>query len=225
MEQRKVKENIKAVVFDMDGVLIDSEPVYLERAVRTLQTDYPQVTRKAMHPTVGMRSMEYRPFMATLLRMQEGDPLFQEQLERVNAACSNVDYKKIMRPQVPDILKKLKIMGMKLALASSSSLSNIHQVLEECGITEYFDSIISGESFEKGKPDPEIYFCTFERLDVKPEEVLVVEDSTYGVAAGVSSGALVAALIDERFSFDQSPAHMQIESLAEVPEIAARGGE
>lgn len=222
MERRTETGNLKAVVFDMDGVLIDSEPVYLEATVQALNKKYPQVTREAMYPTVGMRSNEYRPFMAKLLRMKEEDPHFQKILEGVNDSL-HVDYRKIMRREVPDMLRRLKDMGMKIALASSSSLDNIKQVLGECGIRAYFDSIVSGESFVHGKPDPEIYLCTFERLQVAPQEALVVEDSTYGVAAGAASGAFVAALKDERFSFDQSPADVQIESLAEVAEIAAGG--
>lgn len=223
MGQKVVERTIKAVAFDMDGVLIDSEPVYLEHTVRMLQVDYPQVTREALYPSVGMRSMEYRSFMAELLRTREGDPFFQELMDHVNASCK-VDYKEIMRPQVPDMLRILKNMGIKIALASSSSPANIHQVLKECGIENYFDSIVSGESFTHGKPDPEIYLCTFEKLKVRPQEVLIVEDSTYGVAAGAGSGAFVAALKDERFLFDQSQAHLRIGSLSEIQEIVARGG-
>lgn len=223
MNQERTERIIRAVAFDMDGVLIDSEPVYLRHTVKMLEEDHPQVTEEAMHPTVGMRSKEYRTFMADLLRMEEEDPEFERLLDRVNGEC-HVDYHSIMRPEVPDMLQTLREMGMKIALASSSSLSNIRQVLRECGITDYFDSIVSGESFVNGKPDPEIYLCTFERIGAKPEECLVVEDSTYGVAAGAASGALVAALRDKRFSFDQSPADLQIDSLAEVPGIAGAGG-
>ena len=221
--RKKTERTIRAVVFDMDGVLIDSEPVYLRHTVGMLQADYPQVTETAMNPTVGMRSKEYRTFMAGLLRMEEEDPGFLELIERINDEC-HVDYREIMRPEVPGLLRTLRDMGLKTGLASSRSISNIQQVLKECGITEYFDSIISGDAFRRAKPDPEIYFCTFERLGVSPQEALVVEDSTYGVAAGAASGAFVTALKDNRFSFDQSPADMRIKSLAEIPAIVAGGG-
>lgn len=205
----------------MDGVLIDSEPVYLQHAVRMLEAQYPQVTEKAMYPTVGMRSKEYRTYMADLLCMEVEAPEFEALLERINSEC-HVDYHSIMRPEVPDMLQALRNMGIRIALASSSPISNIRQVLRECGITEYFDSVISGEAFARAKPDPEIYLRTFERLEVHPQECLVVEDSTYGVAAGAASGACVAALTDMRFSFDQSPADIQIDSLAEVVGIVER---
>lgn len=223
MDQRRTERVIKAVIFDMDGVLIDSEPFYLRHTVEMLKADHPQVTEKAMHPTVGMRSKEYRSFMAHFLHMKEEDPAFEALLERVNSEC-HVDYHNIMRPEVPGMLQALRDMGMKIALASSSPLSNIRQVLKECGIADYFDSVVSGDAFARAKPDPEIYLCTFERLGVHPEECLVVEDSTYGVSAGAASGAFVAALRDKRFSFDQSPADLQIDSLAEVPAIVGACG-
>lgn len=223
MNQTKTGRITKAVAFDMDGVLIDSEPVYLQHTVRMLEADYPQVTEKAMHPTVGMRSKEYRTFMADLLCMREEDTEFDALLERINGEC-HVDYHSIMRPEVPDVLQELQDMGVRIALASSSPISNIRQVLRECGITEYFDSVISGDAFARAKPDPEIYLRTFERLGVRPQECLVVEDSTYGVAAGAASGAYVAALKDMRFSFDQSPADVQIGSLAEIVGIVERAG-
>lgn len=218
MAWEKRQRKIKAVVFDMDGVLIDSEPVYLEHAVKMLQAKHPHVTNEALNPTVGMRSKEYNTFMAELLRMREDDPHFQGLLKELNTTC-HVTYSEIMRPQVPGVLRALREKGIKIGLASSSSLSNIHQVLTECGIKEYFDSIVSGDAFVHAKPDPEIYLCTFKRLEVEPQEVLVVEDSTYGVAAGAASGAFVAALKDERFSFDQSPADRRIDSLTEILQI------
>lgn len=224
MNGNKTGNRIKAVVFDMDGVLIDSEPVYLRHTAGMLGEEYPQVTEEAMHPTVGMRTKEYRMFMADLLRMEAESPEFNALIERVYRDC-HVDYRAIMRPELPKLLRELRNMGVKIALASSSSISNIHQVLDECGIREFFDSVVSGDAFVHAKPDPEIYLCTFKRLGVLPQECLVVEDSTYGVAAGAASGAYVAAVKDMRFPFDQSPADVRIDSLTEIAGIVKGGYE
>ena len=107
-------------------------------------------------------------------------------------------------------------MGLQLALASSSPMSNIRQVLGECGLMEFFPVIVSGEQFEASKPDPEIYLHTMARLGRRPEECLIVEDSTYGVQAGAAAGGLV-----ERFPFDQSAARFHIGNLSEIPALAA----
>ena len=118
-------------------------------------------------------------------------------------------------------LEQLRAMGLQLALASSSPMSNIRQVLGECGLMEFFPVIVSGEQFEASKPDPEIYLHTMARLGRRPEECLIVEDSTYGVQAGAAAGGLVAALRDERFPFDQSAARFHIGNLSEIPALAA----
>ena len=123
--------------------------------------------------------------------------------------------------RIPTVLEQLRAMGLQLALASSSPMSNIRQVLGECGLMEFFPVIVSGEQFEASKPDPEIYLHTMARLGRRPEECLIVEDSTYGVQAGAAAGGLVAALRDERFPFDQSAARFHIGNLSEIPALAA----
>lgn len=214
--------SIQAVIFDMDGVLIDSEPVYLGMQARNLHARYPWVTVESMYPTVGMSSQEYPRFMAQLCRVEQ-TPEFENELLLADKN-KPIYYPDILRPEVRPMLEELQAMGLQLALASSSPMHNIRQVLGECGLTEFFSVIVSGEQFEKSKPDPEIYLHTMEQLGRCSEECLIVEDSTYGVKAGAAAGGTVAALRDDRFPFDQSPAQLHIESLREVPALAACGG-
>ena len=232
---------IRAVIFDMDGVLIDSEPVYLGMQARNLQTKYPWVTLESMYPTVGMSSQEYPRFMARLCRVPFS-PEFEKELMQADEN-EPIHFPDILRPEARPMLEQLRAMGLQLALASSSPhspstcrmllmglelanascspMSNIRQVLGECGLMEFFPVIVSGEQFEASKPDPEIYLHTMARLGRRPEECLIVEDSTYGVQAGAAAGGLVAALRDERFPFDQSAARFHIGNLSEIPALAA----
>ena len=122
-----------------------------------------------------------------------------------------IHFPDILRPEARPMLEQLRAMGLQLALASSSPMSNIRQVLGECGLMEFFPVIVSGEQFEASKPDPEIYLHTMARLGRRPEECLIVEDSTYGVQAGA----------DERFPFNQSAARFHIGNLSEIPALAA----
>ena len=208
---------IRAVIFDMDGVLIDSEPVYLGMQARNLQTKYPWVTLESMYPTVGMSSQEYPRFMARLCRVPF-TPEFEKELMQADEN-EPIHFPDLLRPEARPMLEQLRAMGLQLALASSSPMSNIRQVLGECGLMEFFPVIVSGEQFEASKPDPEIYLHTMARLGRRPEECLIVEDSTYGVHA--AAGGLVAALRDERFPFDQSAARFHIGNLSEIPALAA----
>ncbi len=213
---------IQAVIFDMDGVLIDSEPVYLKKTYEVLRQTYPWITEESLYPTVGMSAKEFDCFMAELCHKEPDDLAFKKELTDVFHDF-HLNYRTIMRPQVPEVLEKLKTMGLQIALASSSSMKNIEQVLGDCQIRDYFEFVVSGEAFERSKPDPEIYCVTMELLGRLPEECLVIEDSTYGIVAGIKAGAAVAALRDERFSFQQELATLQIESLDEIPGIASKG--
>lgn len=206
--------SIRAVIFDMDGVLIDSEPVYLRHVWEQLRNRYPWVTPESLYPTVGMASQDYPRFMAQLCH-RDNDAAFAQELCQMATTCQ-VYYPDILRPQVRPLLAGLRAAGMQTALASSSSLLNIRQVLTECGLTEAFDVVVSGESFTRSKPDPQIYQYTMAQLGRRPAECLIVEDSTYGVQAGTAAGGVVAALRDDRFPFDQRAARYHLKQLTDI---------
>ena len=209
----------KAVIFDMDGVLIDSEIVYIQNLYRYFSRTHPQLKLEDLYPSVGMNATEDRPFFASLLGRDPTDPAFLEELHQAYVS-TKIHYPDILRPQVPGLLKALKDRGLQVALASSSSPENIERVLTQCEIKGFFDHIISGYQFKRSKPDPEIYLYTMAQLGRKPEECLIVEDSTYGIEAGVAAGVAVAAIRDDRFPFDQSKARYHIDTLDEVLELA-----
>ena len=206
---------IRAVIFDMDGVLIDSEIVYLRHQKKKLEKKYPWIRESDLYPLVGMDNNEDKYFMADLLGRDAEDPAFLQELNELYSGVE-VSYPEIMRPAVPSLLQSLKERGHKVALASSSHMDNILEVLTSCKIRNFFDCIVSGEQFAHSKPDPEIYFHVMKTLGVQPKESLIVEDSTYGVTAGRRAGAHVIALRDDRFCFDQSLADYRIRSLEEV---------
>ena len=206
---------IRAVIFDMDGVLIDSEIVYLRHQKKKLEPKYPWIKESDLYPLVGMDNNEDKYFMADLLGGNAEDPSFLQELKEVYSGVEVSD-PEIMRPVVPSLLKSLKERGLKTALASSSHMDNILKVLTSCKIRDFFDCVVSGEQFVQSKPDPEIYFHVMKTLGVQPEECLIIEDSTYGVTAAHRTGACVLALKDDRFCFDQSLADHRIDSLEEV---------
>lgn len=109
----------------------------------------------------------------------------------------------ILNPHVLYVLPKLKAKGYKLAIASSSSMENIKKVTRQCGIASYFDCMVSGVDFKESKPDPAIYLETLRRLNLKPEEVIAIEDSTYGIQACIGANIRVIAKEDNRYDFNQ----------------------
>jgi HAD superfamily hydrolase (TIGR01509 family) len=182
---------IKAVVFDMDGVLIDAKEWHYDALNEALRLFGLEISR-ADHLTTfdGLptrRKLE-------MLTVTEGLPaelhgfinaLKQSYtMEIVNARC---------RPTFVHeyALARLKARGLKLAVASNSVRNSVTGMMERSRLDRYLDIQLSNEDVSKAKPDPEIYIKAMERLGVAPHETLIVEDNDHGIRAARASGAHV----------------------------------
>ncbi len=209
---------IKAVIFDMDGVLIDSEIVYLDHMHGKLKLKYPDINRDTLFTVVGATAKRTMEILSEIIGEDADSQSFQELYAGIWTDC-RPDYPSILRKEVPELLKEIRRRGYLVALASSTSRAGIEEVLTTCGLKENFNYIVSGEEFKESKPNPEIYLHTAAALQCAPEECLVVEDSTYGIMAAHGAGMTVISLVDERFSFDRSLADYSIHGLGEVLEV------
>lgn len=213
-----LNKKVKAVIFDMDGVLIDSEIFYLLDLYQKLSINYPWIKAEDLNPIVGADAKRVKKILCNIVGVSEDNKEFIEEIESMFQSCS-VYFPDIMRAEVPSLLTQIRNMGYKTALASSTKLSEIKRMLTQCELNELFDYVISGEMFHESKPNPEIYLHVAEQLKLEPNECLVVEDSAYGISAGISAGMFVVALKDDRFGFDQSKATYLIDKLTEVLEV------
>lgn len=182
-----MKKNIKAVIFDMDGVLADTERVYCEQLAAYLDQVGGCSDFELLKKGIGASGEEYlevlrkvKPKDMTMQAFREGYRLYYEQFP--------VDYFRIAEPGLLILLENLKSRGFKLAVASSSGMKQIREVLRECRVSACFDEIVSGEMFQKSKPDPSIYLEVMKRLGVSAGEAAVVEDSIYGIRAAKAAG-------------------------------------
>ena len=208
--------SIKAVIFDMDGVLIDSEMEYI-RIWKDLY-DREKIDMK----------IEDLYFLAGSAHHVEIDLFAEkagisaEKAEEIRTAyfvTRPVDYLSIRKFYVTEILKHLKDKGIAIALASSSTLSNIDMVLSQCDIKDFFSLVISGEQFQRTKPDPEIYLTSIQKLGLKKEEIIVIEDSGYGIEAAKRAGLKVIAIEDPVLQFDNRIADYIAKDLKEAERI------
>ena len=208
----------KAVIFDMDGVLIDSEPVYLEMFRRFIMENGGNAEEETLRAIAGASARQTWVYMAQMWKEiidpEELHREFRRQYPRFR-----VPYGEVVYPGVDSLLYWLKRKGVRLALASSSSDRAIRQMLEETGFEAYFDCIVSGDMFKESKPNPEIYLYTLSRLGLSAEECVVMEDSTYGIQAAKAAGLKVVAVKDHRFSYDQTSADCFVEKTADMKEI------
>ena len=205
----------RAAIFDMDGVIVDSEIVYNEYLLAFAKTKNPAVVMDDINPMVGRTKKDSWMIMEHAINNgQTWEELFEE--FRVLDIYQHVDYQKIFRPEALVVVKELKNRGYRVALASSTGPKLIARIMEDTGMRPWFDLIVSGGQFKQSKPDPEIYHYTAKTLKVKEEECFVIEDSEVGIQAGKAAGMTVAALRDDRFGFDQGKADHHMDFLMEI---------
>lgn len=215
---QQAAQQVKAVIFDMDGVLIDSEMVYLEQMHEQLMVHHPWIQKEDLYPMVGLDDRSTVEFLYRQARRPPEDKSFLAELRGMEERC-RIDFLAALNCGVEEILVYLRGKGYRTAIASSSRRAAIEQMLEQCKLAHYFDFTVSGEEFARSKPDPEIYLHTAKKLQVQPQECFVVEDSAAGIAAAVAAGMTVAAVRELRFGQNQDAAHMMIGQLAELKKI------
>lgn len=193
----------KTIIFDMDGIIIDSEPIHLQQIQAFLDSKGFVYDPAFLPSLIGCSSIK------GLVMMQEHIEGFYEDLETYRKdshaffAKHPINYKEAMFPYLTETLTWLKEEGWVLACASNSSQKYIEDVLAECELESYFTYFVSGERFKEGKPHPEIYLHVADKLGVLPEECIVVEDSELGILAGTRAGMKVISRREERYNINQ----------------------
>jgi HAD superfamily hydrolase (TIGR01509 family) len=190
---------VAAVLFDLDGTLVDTEPLYHE-ATRQL------LARHGISPYtwedhagfIGVGTLETLEVLATRFGLPEpADVLLAEE---------NTLYLKLLRssaeafPQMRTLVERLHTAGVPMAVASGSSAEAIEAALVQCGLAEYFTATASAEEVPAGKPEPDVFLEAARRLSVAPRECAVIEDSGPGVAAAHAAGMRCLAVPSVPFS-------------------------
>lgn len=203
---------IKAVIFDMDGVMIDSEPLW-EKTERILLArrgiDYSPEYRDRI---VGLNQNDSGRLLINTFSLEEEVSDIID--ERVEILTSIYEEELELIPCLVPLLDDLKNENYLLAVASSSPLRVVNFVLDMFSLHDYFLEVVSGDCAENGKPHPEIYLHAADRLGVKPEECAAIEDSINGVRSAKAAGMYCIAIPDKRLSRDQfEEADMIMDSL------------
>jgi HAD superfamily hydrolase (TIGR01509 family) len=192
-----MSQQFRAVIFDLDGVLADSEPWWNEIDAKLL-SEYGVTYRGEHHRDV--LGVSY-PLAVEFYKKAFGISAPTEKLmqRRGEIATEFFADRVGLFPQVKEVLEELQQMQLNLAVATSSVSASARPFLDRHQLTAFFEVIITGDEIERGKPHPEIYLRTAEKLSLAPNECLVIEDSLSGVAAGTAAGMRVAAIPDRRF--------------------------
>jgi len=183
----------EAVIFDMDGVLIDSEPLWKIAMEKTFREVGSNLTKTDFQQTVGLRLDEVIHYWYEHKAWEDVSPKEVEQ--RIVAQMVDL----IQQNGEPligviDTLHYLKDKGLKIGLATSSYLVLIDTVLKTLGIEDCFDFTHSAENEENGKPHPAVYLTVAKKLGVVPRKCLVIEDSLNGIISGKAARMTVICI-------------------------------
>ncbi len=206
----------KAVIFDMDGVIADTEPLWQTAELEVFQTVGIKLTTEMLLSTMGLRCDEV---VAKWFAVQPWEGKSQEAVhdEIVNRVIELVYEQAVIFPGVEGVISQVKAAGLKLALASSSPMRLIEAMTTHFGIKEEFEFLHSAEYENFGKPHPAVYLHTAKQLGVPPENCLAIEDSFNGMLsakAGKMRCLLVPAL-EHRNDLRWAIADQVLDSLAE----------
>ena len=184
---------IEAVVFDMDGVLLDSEPIWRAVEVQVFRRLGVELREEDLHRTMGVR-------IGDVVRLwHERHPWDEPSLDRVadeivERVAEAIEREASLHEGAVEAIDCFRALGLPLALASSSPMRLIEAVLRMGRLEDRFDAVLTGEDEEHGKPAPDVYLAAARALGVRPERCLAIEDSINGVRAAKAAGMVAIAV-------------------------------
>lgn len=212
---------IKAVLFDMDGLMVDTESLSTEAFINSAKAQGYNMTKEETLKVLGFTKANIYQFWIDYFQGTnvDGKKLVDDHYEYIENVLYTVGPEKM--PYVEELLKYLKENNYKIAVASSSDTADIKNNLEKTKLEKYIDEIVSGAEVENGKPAPDVFLLAAKRLGVDPKDCLILEDSKAGIKAGKASGAMVF-MVPDMYTVDkecEDTADRILTNLGEVIEI------
>ena len=206
-----------AVIFDMDGVLVNSEPFYIE----VEQTNFRQLGLEISEEEHQTYQGTATDRMWQLIKERHGIEHPVDELVKMTNSLVTPYFKSLEKmdsmPGVEKLILNLKGKGIPLALASSSYVDVIEIILQKTGLKKYSNVVVSSQMAGASKPEPDIFLLAAQKLGAQPEKCVVIEDSTNGIAAAKRAGMYCIAFAGPGSELqDQTGADMIIKDFGEL---------
>ncbi|MBA3664384.1 MAG: hexitol phosphatase HxpB [Bacteroidetes bacterium] len=186
---------VKALIFDMDGVLIDSEPLWRKAMIIGFNRVGMRFTEEDCRKTTGMRFREVVDIWLNYYKIENVDPIRLEK-DVLDILIGLIETEGAAMPGALEVFHFAKKQKLKVGLATSSANRLVIAVLAKLGLQDSFDAVVSAELMVYGKPHPEVFLVCAHQLGVQPQECTVIEDSVNGVIAAKAAQMKVFAIPD-----------------------------
>lgn len=209
---------LKAVIFDVDGTLLDTERIYMQAWKEAAAELGYEITDALLRKTRAINVKD----AAKIFESEIGNGFSYDKTRAVRVRIAEEIIKQespILKPGVSELLDYLAEKGIRLSVASSTHLKGTKEHLAESRILDRFEVVVGGDMVTKGKPNPDIFLKAAELLALTPQECIVVEDSPAGIRAAVSAG-MKAVLVPDQAAITQEIIELSdavLTSLCEMP--------
>ena len=187
---------IEGVIFDLDGTLVDSEPLWQEAEINIFREQGLELSREDCNKTKGLPSQEAIRYWHTRLENPTKEVALLTQ-ELNQSVINLLRDKGELKPGTTEILDFVKSKNLPMGIASASSMAHIKTVIDKFELNNYFSLIYSGDFERFGKPHPGVYISACEKLKIDPTRSVAIEDSFNGLLAAKSARMKAVALLDE----------------------------
>jgi len=204
----------KAVIWDMDGVIAHTAPYHLAAWQEVFRKRGVDFTREDFQQYFGQRN-------DTIVKGTLGDGIPQEETDAIVDEKEKSFRRRVKNnikslPGAIELMETLKRSGSKIAIGSSAPLENIRLITKALGIDGYFQCIVAGRDVTEGKPSPQIFLLAAEKLGVRPESCIVIEDSVAGVTAAKGAGMSCLAVTNTHPATSLTEADLIVDTLTTV---------